>query len=162
MKILCIAYCTWPWRKSSSVDDAVAVEFLLAADRQRAGIGDPVAAGEPRRLEAIVHAEDVELERDARRVLAAEEIGEVDDPFRLGLGHRRHDVVELADIAAHDPHLLAVVGEIGGLRVDVHADDLLAALGEKRNKAAADKAGAAEDQDRHGIPSRVRDALMGA
>src|SRR5207244_11354119 len=49
------------------IDDAVAIEFLLAADRYGARIDDPVAAREPRRLEAIVHAQDVELERDTRR-----------------------------------------------------------------------------------------------
>ena len=143
-------------------DEPVAVEFLLAADRERTGIGDPVAAGEACRFEAIIHAEDVELERDARRVLAAEPISEIDDPFGFGIRHRRHDIVELADIAADDAHLFAVIGEVRGLRVDVHADDLLAALGEQRNKAAADKAGAAEDQDRHGHSSPVRDALVRA
>ena len=64
--------------------------------------------------------------------------------------HRVHHVVELADIAADHADLLAEIGKIRGLRVDVHADDFLAALSQERDEAAADKAGAAEDQDRHG------------
>ncbi len=39
--------------------------------------------------------------------------------------------------------LLAVFGEIRGLRIDVHAGDLLAALGEQRYQAAADRPGPA-------------------
>ncbi len=61
----------------------------------------------------------------------------------------RHHVVELADIAAHHPHLLAKRRVIGGLRVDVHDDDFLAALCQQRDQPPADKAGAADDQRRH-------------
>src|SRR5205085_5284008 len=130
----------------------------LAANRKRAGIDHPVDAGEARRLEAIIHAEDVELEGDPRRVLAAEPIGEIDDPRRLGVRHCRHDVVELADVAADHAHLLAVIGGIRGRRVDVHADDFLAALRHQWYEAAADEAGAAEDQDRHGFLPGVNGA----
>ena len=134
-------------------DHAVAEEFLFAVDRQRAGIDNPVAAGEARRLEAVVHAEDVELEGDPRRVLAADQIGEVDDPLGLGRGHRRHDVVELGDVAAQHFHLLAEVAEIGGLRIDIHADDLFAALRKERNEPSPDKPGATGDEGGHGCPS---------
>ena len=112
-------------------------------------------ADEARRLEHVVHAEDVELEGDPRRVLAAEPIGEVDGPLRLGRGHRRHDVIELTDIAAHHFHLIAKMAEIGGLRVDVHADDLFAALRQERNEPSPDKAGTAGDKGSHSDPSRM-------
>ena len=134
---------------------AVAEEFLFAADRQRAGIGNPVAADEARRLEHVVHAENVELEGDLRRVLAADPIGEVDDPLGLRRGHRRHDVIELPDIAAHHLHLLAKMAEIGGLRVDIHADDLFATLRQERNEPSPDEPSATGDEGRHGCPSRM-------
>ena len=130
------------------VDDALAIKFLLAADRHRTGIDDPVAPGEARRLEAVVHAEDVQLERDARRQVAADVIGEVDHPVGLHRRHRGHHVVELADIAAQHPHL-GQLAEIGGLRVDVHDHGLLALLRQKRDQPPADKPGAADDQRRH-------------
>jgi hypothetical protein len=41
-------------------------------------------------------------------------------------------------------HLLAVFGEIRGLRIDVHAGDLHAALGQQQYQAAADKPGPAD------------------
>ena len=131
------------------VDDAVAIKMLLAADRERTGIGDASDPAQPRRLEAIVHAEDVELERDPRRIFAAKEIGEVDHPLGLRRDHRRHDIVELADIAAHDPHLFAKALVIGGAGVDVHADDFLAALRQQRDETAPDEAGAADHEYRH-------------
>jgi len=130
------------------VDDAVAIKFLLAADRHRTGIDDPVAAREPCRLEAIVHAQDVELERDARWQVAADVIGKVDHPIGLHGGHHAHQIVELADVAAQHPHF-GEFAVIGSLRVDVHANSLFTAPREKRDQAPADKAGAADDQRRH-------------
>jgi hypothetical protein len=139
---------------------AVAEEFLFAADRQRAGIGNPVAADEARRFEHVVHAEDVELEGDPRPVLAANPIGEVDDPLRLRRGHRRHDVVELADVAPHHLHLTAKLAEIGGLRVDIHADNLFAALRQERNEPPPDEPRATGDEGRHGCPSLSSSLLV--
>ena len=81
-----------------------------------------------------------------RGMLAAEKIGEVHDPRRLGRDRRRHDIVELGDVAAHDPDLLAEMPVGRGAGVDVHADDFFAALRQQRHEAAADKAGSAEDQ----------------
>src|SRR3954451_15265050 len=130
-------------------DYAVAVEFLLAADRERTGVDDAGDPEDARRLEAIVHAEDVELEGEARRLLAAEQIGQIDDARRFCRRHLRDDIVELGDIAAHHSDLLAEIAVICGLRINVHADDLLAALGEERNETAPDKAGAADDEDGH-------------
>ena len=131
------------------VDEPGAVEFLLAGHRQRTRISDAIDSGQPARLETIIHAENVKFERDAWRVIAAEEIGQVDHPRRLGDVQRVHDIVELADIASHDADLLAVFGEIRGLRINVHASDLLAAIGEQRCQAAAEKTGPADDQDQN-------------
>src|SRR5262249_7947304 len=69
-------------------------------------------------------------------------------------------IVELGDIAAHHPHLLAEIAVVRGLRVDVHADDLLAALGEERDKTPPDKAGAADDEDGHARLSLVANAVQ--
>src|ERR1700740_820645 len=88
-----------------------------------------------------------------RRVVAAEKIGEIDDTIRFGCDRRRHDIVELRDVATHDPDLFAEVVVGGGAGVDVHAHDLFAARRQQRDEPAADKAGAAEDQSRHGSPS---------
>ena len=131
------------------VDQPLAVMLLLAADRDRTGVDHPVTADQTGRLEAIVHAEHVELEGDPRRQIAADVIGEIDHPVGFGLGHTPDQVVKLADVAAHHPHLLAEPGVVGGLRVDVHADDFLTAGGEQRHEAAADKAGAADDHHGH-------------
>ena len=76
---------------------------------------------EPRRLEAIVHADDVELGREMRRVLAAEQVGKIDYPRRLGPSVDGHHVVELRDVAARDGNLLAEIGEGVRRRIDVHA-----------------------------------------
>ena len=84
-----------------------------------------------------------------RGMLAAEKIGEVDHPCRLGRDRRRHDIVELGDVAAHDPDLLAEVPVGRGAGIDVHADHFLAALRQQRHEAAADEAGSTEDQCRH-------------
>src|SRR6266478_4356374 len=92
-------------------------------------------------------------------MLAAEEIRQVDDSRRLGVRRRRHDVVELADIAADDADLLAEFRVVRGLRVHVYADDFFAALGQERDEATADKPGAADDQDRHERFSSPGDAL---
>src|SRR5215469_5542364 len=89
-----------------------------------------------------------------RRVLAAEKISEIDDPRRLGCHGRRHDVVELRDIATHDPDLAAQRPVRSGRGIDVHAHYFLAALRQERHETAADKAGAAEDQGRHSCSLR--------
>jgi len=62
------------------IDAPVAVEFMLARHRQRTCISNSIDTGQPGRLETIVHAENVELERHARRVIAAEKIGQVNHP----------------------------------------------------------------------------------
>ena len=108
--------------------DAVAVEMLLAADRQRARKHDPVDPAQARRLEAIVHADDVELGRDMRGVLAAEKIGEIDDARRFRGDGDRHDIVELRDVAAHDPDSVAELPVGCGAGVEVHAHDFFTAL----------------------------------
>ena len=61
-------------------------------------------------------------------MLAAEVIGEVYDPRRSCRNRGRHDVVELADIAAHHLNLLAQMPVRGRAGIDVHADDFFAAL----------------------------------
>jgi hypothetical protein len=73
----------------------------------------------------------------------------------LRRGHRRHDVIELTDIAPHHFHLIAKVAKIGGLRVDIHADDLFAALRQERNEPSPDKPSATGDKGGHGCPSRM-------
>ena len=88
-------------------------------------------------------------------MLAAEPIGKVDGPLRLRRGHRRHDVIELTDIAPQHFHLIAKVAKIGGLRVDIHADDLFAALRQERNEPSPDKPSATDDKGGHGCPSRM-------
>jgi predicted oxidoreductase len=62
------------------IDERVAVEFLLARHRQRTRISNAIDTGQPARLETIIHAENVELERHAWRVIAAEKIGQVNHP----------------------------------------------------------------------------------
>src|SRR5262249_39028720 len=84
-----------------------------------------------------------------RRVLAAEKISRVDAPRRLGRHCRRHDVVELRDVAAHDPDLVTQRPVGSGRGVDVHTRDVFAALYQERHETPADKAGAAKDQSRH-------------
>jgi hypothetical protein len=142
-------------------DDAVAVKFLFPAHRDRTGEDDAVYAEDARRLEAIVHAEHVELEREARCVIAADHVGEVDDPARLGRPHLTDDIVELGNVAAHDAHLLAELAVIRGLGIEVHADNLLAALCEKRDQPPPDKTGAADDEDGHARLSLVRTQVRG-
>src|SRR5262249_10571504 len=46
-------------------NETVAEEFLFPRHRQRTRISNAVDTGEPARLETIIHAENVELERDA-------------------------------------------------------------------------------------------------
>jgi hypothetical protein len=70
-------------------------------------VRDPEQA---RRLEAIVHADDVDLHGRVRRIVA-DEVGKVDDAFRLGCVHRGHDFVELSDISAYGGHLSAEIGK---------------------------------------------------
>src|SRR3954447_13902416 len=130
------------------VDDAVAIEFLLAADRYRTGIDEPVAAREPRRLEAIVHAQNVELESNTGRQVATDVIGKVDYPVGLYGHHHAHQIVELADVATQHPHFREFT-VICGLRVDVHANSLFAVLREERGQGPANKPSAADDQCRH-------------
>ena len=84
-------------------------------------------------------------------MFAAEQIGKIDDARRLRRRHLPDDIVELGDVAAHDLHLLAQITVIRGGGIDVHADDLLAALGEQRDQAPADKAGTADNEDGHGL-----------
>jgi hypothetical protein len=61
----------------------------------------------------------------------------------------------LADITPHDFDLIAKMAEIGGLRIDIHADDLFAALRQERNEPSPDEPSATGDKGRHGCPSRM-------
>ena len=55
-------------------DRSVAEMFLHAVDGERAGVDHAVDSEELRGLETIVHAQDVELGGDVRRVFAAQKI----------------------------------------------------------------------------------------
>ena len=63
-----------------------------------------------------------------RGVLTAEKISEIDDARRFGRDRNRHDVVELCDVAAHDPDLVAELPVGRGAGVEVHAHDFFTAL----------------------------------
>jgi hypothetical protein len=64
-------------------------------------------------------------------------------------------VIELTDIAPYHFHLIAKVAKIGTPRVDIHADDLFAALRQERNEPSPDESSAAGDEGGHGCPSRM-------
>jgi hypothetical protein len=84
-----------------------------------------------------------------RRQIDPEIVRQVQHAIGLRGCHVGDHLVELGDIAAHDADLVAKRRERGRVRVDVHADDGLAARDQQRNDADADEAGAAEDEYGH-------------
>ena len=135
-------------------EGAVAEVALEAADGEGAGVDDAVDAAEARRLEAVVHAEEVQPEGEVRGVLAAaDHVGEVDDAVRLGVHDGLDDVLEVGDVAAEDADAVAEGGVVGRRGVDVHDDDPLPGLDEARDGAPADEARASEHQGGHGQTS---------
>ena len=132
------------------IDHPVAEVGLLSADGDGAGVGHPVHPGDTGRLEAIIHAQDVQLHGEMGRVVAAaQQIGQVHDAVRLGVHDGRNHVLKLHDVAAHDLYLVSEFAEVRGSRVDVHHEDLLAALDQPGNNPLSDKAGAAQYQGCH-------------
>src|SRR4029077_1415612 len=102
------------------VDDALAIKFLLTADRHRTGVDDPVEPGEARRLEAVVHAEDVQAP-SMPGTLSLEDISDHfaelaatldNDPFAI--------YAELATMAAAFPaeHHAAMAGAIATSQIE--------------------------------------------
>src|SRR5438045_7732475 len=65
---------------------------------------------------------------EARRVLAAEQIGEVDDARRFCRRHLRDDIVELGHVTAHHSDLLAEIAVVCGLRIDVRSEEYTSEL----------------------------------
>lgn len=57
-------------------------------------------AQEACRFKAIVHTDNIALHCHVRRVIAANEVGEIDHPLRPACRHGSHHVIELGDIAA--------------------------------------------------------------
>ena len=126
------------------VEGAVAEEGLTAVNGERAGVGHALDIAHARRLEAVVHAEDIQPHgvvrvlgvRDAVRP-HAEQVGEVEDAVRLALDHGANHVIHERDVAAEELQLVADSGDRGRVGVDVHAGDLVAALEETSHDARA-------------------------
>jgi len=139
----------------------VAEVALLPAHRDRAGVHHPLHPSQARRLEAVVHPEDVEAHDLVRITLTrSEAVGQVDEPVRLDLEHRPHHVVEPGHVAADQRHLLRHGRKRRhGVRIQIHARHRLAATDEPTHEPGADEPRAADHQYRHGAllssPARV-------
>ena len=132
------------------VDQPVAEGALLPADGHRAGVDHPVDAAYPGRLEAVVHAQHVQLHREVGRVVAAaQQVGQVHDPVGLGGQHRLHHVLELGDVAVHHAYQVPELLVRHRPRVDVHYSDPLASFGQPAYGPSPDEPGAAQYQRRH-------------
>ena len=109
------------------VDKTLTKMRLLATHGERAGEDRVRDAATPGRLEAVVHAPDIELERGVRRELA-DEIGEIDQPLGARFLNCADHVVELGHVATHHFHLVAKSRERGRRAgdIDVHARDVVA------------------------------------
>jgi hypothetical protein len=134
-------------------DRPLAEVTLRAADGQRARVHDARDTGEARRLEAVVHPEDVEAEHLVGIALAgADAIREVDEPVRLDVEDDPHDVLELRDVATDDRDPAGRLGERRRAGIEVHADDALAARHQASDEPRTDESRAADDEDRHPGP----------
>ena len=123
--------------------------LLLTVDREGTGINRMLNPEDPRRFEAVVHADNVQLGRKVRRQIDAQVVRQIHHLVGARGLHLIQHVVELGDVATHDLHLIAIGRKIGGMRVDVHANHGLALRYEQRDDAGADKAGAPDNKYGH-------------
>ncbi len=128
------------------VNQPLAELGLLAAGGQGAGIHHPVHTTDPGRLKTVVHTQHIQLHGEVRGVVpASQQVGQVEDAVRLGGENRFDYVLELGDVAVHDAHLVFQSRERGGPGVDVHADDILAPLGQTVDCSRSDEPRATQD-----------------
>jgi hypothetical protein len=133
---------------------------LLAAHRDGAGVDDTLDAGQPAGLEAVVHAENVQLHDLVGIALAgAEAVGEVDHAFGLDLEDEAHHVLEVRDVAAHHRTADGLAVEGDGARIEIHAHHRLAACDQLANEAWSDEPGGAEHEHRH-VDLSLADGLI--
>ena len=80
---------------------------LLSADGNGAGVNDPVHSQQTRRLEAVVHAKNVQLHVQVGVGLpATQQVGQVYHAIGLGHGNRVNHVLELGNITANNPDMV--------------------------------------------------------
>src|SRR5262249_36385826 len=129
----------------------------VAADGDRAGEDRMLDAAPARRLEAVVHALDIELESIVGSEFA-NEVGKVDQPLSAGFLNHPNDVVELGHVATPDGDFVAIAreGSPGTGDIDVHAGDVMAGSDQKRDHSPADEACTAHYHDGHAFPPRCR------
>jgi hypothetical protein len=122
-------------------------------------------AQQARGFETIVHAQDVQPQRDVRGMSAADQVGKIDDALRLGGGHGGHHVVELREVSPDRGDLRAEIGKGMRTRVDVHTRDGMPARGQQADQAIPDESGTPDHEDAHGSPQstlRSREAGGGS
>ena len=127
-------------------DHFVAVQPLGSVDGERAGVDDAADVEQAGGLEAVVHAEDVDLDlRMGVGLGGAEDVGEVEHAVGFGGDERLDDVAHDGDVAVDDLDLVAERVEDGRVGVDVHAVDFVSVLDQASHDAGSDESAAAED-----------------
>ena len=123
---------------------------LLPADRDGAGIDHPVDAAQTRRLEAVVHPQQVQLHGEVGAVFAAaQQVSQVDDTVGLGLNDSADDTGEIGNVPEDHSDLVAESGKGSGAGVDVHANNLFTPFHQSADNPGANESGAADNQNRH-------------
>src|SRR5262245_11393596 len=131
--------------------EPVAKVFLQSAHRHRTGIHHALDATQPGGLEAVVHAQNVELHSEMGLVFATpEEIGQIEDARWSGLERDTHDILKLRHITSDDLHLIAQVSERGSAGIDIHTHHVFTARHQPTNGPRTDKTRPSKYQYGHG------------
>ena len=142
-------------------DRALSVQTLLAVHGERTRVDHATDAEDARRLEAVVHTEDVEPNLGVRVVLAgAQSVGQVEHAVGLGQRHHLHHIVHQRDVAAPDLDVVAQAIERRRVRRDVHAVDFMPALQQAPYHPWTDEAAATQHQYAH-APSFPQHTAVG-
>ena len=110
---------------------------------------------QPARLEAVVHAEDVQAHLVVGIALAAaQQVGQVDDAVGLRLYDGAGDLLKIGDVHPRAAHVAGIHAGNVGQRVDVGGVHVLAALHQFADHAGADETGSSQNQYRHDCTSQ--------
>ena len=120
------------------------MQALRTVDSERAGVDHTANVENPRRLEAVIHAQDVDPHLRMRVALGCpEDIGKVDHSIRLCRDQRLDHIVHHRDIAMRNLNLVSQRIKDRRARIDVHAVDLMSMLDQPSHDPWSDESTAA-------------------
>ena len=137
-------------------DGALPVQSLWAVDRERARVDDAADVEQAGRLEAVVHAQNVDSHLRMRVALgSAEDVGQIEHALRFRRDQRLDDIVHHGDVAVEDLDLVAQRIEHRRVGIDVHAVNFVSVLDQPTHHARTNEAAPAQHCYTHLDPPSV-------